>query len=287
MTTEAADAAAPEPAASATLAEPAAAPEPGTTAEPLVTEPAAATEPVAAADPWAVGVEPEPKKRPRGRTALIMAVAVVLGLLGGAGTGYAVQSARKPTPLPPLSVAQPKYPAKRVAAPALPASQDDQVKTDGDLTKLLVQPPKGVKSPLVDWLDLADYAETRSGPGGAFNWYARNHFRRAAESIWDKGADYYEIRLVQFTHDGEAGASQDVTQQQGYIDGVRGVAIPGTAEGLVFPGTKRHGSGSDAYYDGYAFAQHGDISVQITIDSDHPVSKSTLMTLAQTQLERL
>jgi hypothetical protein len=215
-----------------------------------------------------------------------MAVAVVLGVLGGGGAGYAAQSARRPTALPPLSVAQPRYPAKRVAVPALPASQDDQVKTDGDLTKLLVQPPKAAKYPIVDWMSLADYAETRTGPAVAFAWYADNHFRRAAESLWDQGGASYEIRLVQFDHDGESGAATDVTDQQGYIKGVTGVLIPGESGGLVYPGLKKDAS-RDHSYNGYAFAQHGDISVQISIESDHPVSSGTLVTLAKSQLERL
>ena len=324
MTTEAAGAAAPEPAAPHPAADQGApaldTAAPGTTgpaaadlatadlatadlvtADPVAADPDTAVPPAApppvvapAQGPsgWAVFPVPEPeapprKPRPRGRTALIMAGAVVLGVLGGGGTGYAVQAARRPTPLPPLSVAQPKYPARHVAGPALPASQDDQVKTDGDLTKLVVQPPKGSKDRITDWLDLADYAETRSGPGGAFSWYADAHFRRAAESLWDQGSTSYEIRLVQFAHDGEAGATSDVAQQQGYVDTVTGVKIPGTADGKVFPGSKRHGSGSYAYYDGYAFAQHGDISVQIRIDSDHPVTASMLVALAKNQLERL
>ena len=297
MTTEAADTEAPEP-AGVPAAEPRAA-EPATaepeTGEPETSEPETA-EP-ATAEPEAGGPETaEPRRRPRGRTALIMAGAVVLGVLGGGGAGYAVQSARKPTPLPPLSVAQPKYPSARAAAPVLTADQDDLVKTDGDLTALLVPAPAGTK-PFADrgathfGLDLADFAETFVNPGNAFTHQATNKFRRAAEADWYRGAESSTVYLVQYAHGMDASAASEIVDQEGFGPGATGgsaVPVPHSTSGQVFPGRKNLAdAGDDAYYEGRGYAQHGDIAVEIFIDSAHPVSAQALLTLLQSQLERL
>ncbi|MFC1417956.1 hypothetical protein [Streptacidiphilus cavernicola] len=317
MTTEAADPPAPEPAVPAPapaseLAVPAPAP---AIPNPTAAEGQVAAEPAPAADAYSVAdldpvadpaqdpaaatdpdsaAAPAPKKRPRGRTALIMVGAVVLGVLGGGGAGYAVQSARKPTPLPPLAVAQPKYPAKRVAAPALPASQDDQVKTDGDLTKLLVPAPAGMK-PLPDqdsthfWESLADYAENYTKPGVEFKDQADSHFRRAAVASWYKGAENTTVYLVQYAHGYANGAQSEVTNEQSYAQddtGGKPVDVPHYNGGEVYPGAKKLG-GSNPYYEGRGYAQHGDIAVEVFVDSAHPVSAKTLLTLIQSQLERL
>jgi hypothetical protein len=95
------------------------------------------------------------------------------------------------------------------------------------------------------------------------------------------------VRLVQFTHAGEAGAGSDVSQQQGYQDSDPSVSVPGSEGGKVFPGTKPLSDGGGTYYAGYGYVLHGDISVQIRITSDHPVSASSLLALVQSQLERL
>ena len=280
----------PEPAAEAELVpEPEPAP---AVAAPAAAEAAAPAPAAPEAVPAVDGPSAVRKPRRRGKTALIMAVAVVLGVLGGAGVGYAVQQHRAPTPLPPLAGTQPSYPAGHSTALALTAAEDDMVKTDGDLTKLLVPAPaKAQADPLeagIDtYLDLAEYAETRENPGGAFTWYADNHFRRAAQARWQSGSDWTTIRLVQFAHAYENGAETDVQDQQGYIKGVTAVAIPGTHAGEVFPGTAAQHDNSGTYYEGYAFFQHGDISAQLEISSPNPVSAKALLALAQNQMERL
>ncbi|WP_241027683.1 hypothetical protein [Streptomyces verrucosisporus] len=48
----------------------------------------------------------------RGRTALLLACAALLGTVGGLAGGYTVQADRAPTPLPPLSQAELSYPKK-------------------------------------------------------------------------------------------------------------------------------------------------------------------------------
>lgn len=112
----------------------------GTLLEPNDTMPGAPIEPPAEA--------PVPgRARPRGRTALLIAAAALLGISGGAAVGYGIQAERPPTPLPALSQAELAYPAKalpadKVPAP-LPASQDHRVRTDGDLRKLIIDPRRG------------------------------------------------------------------------------------------------------------------------------------------------
>jgi hypothetical protein len=279
---------APAPAAAVPAADEAAAPAPAPAAAVPAADEAAALEAVPAVD----GPSAARKPRRRGKTALIMAVAVVLGVLGGAGAGYAVQQHRAPTPLPPLAGTQPSYPAGHSTGLALTAAEDDMVKTDGDLTKLLVPAPAKAKADPLEagidtYLDLAEYAETREDPGGAFGWYADNHFRRAAQARWQSGSDWTTITLVQFAHAYENGAETDVQDQQGYIKGVTAVAIPGTHAGEVFPGTAAQHDNSGTYYEGYAFFQHGDISAQLEISSPNPVSAKALLALAQNQMERL
>ncbi|MEZ0092794.1 hypothetical protein [Streptacidiphilus sp. EB129] len=264
-------------------------------ADPPTPEPGPAPTPQAAPDLPAPVAQPEsvlPRPRRRGRTALIMAGAVVLGVLGGAGAGYAVQAGRTPTPLPALAVAQPSYPAARVSAPAPDPANDDQAKTDGDLTALLVPAPTGAKpeqgaDSITSWMDLAAFAETRSEPGTAFSWYASNGFRRAAQAVWVQGNRRYALQLVQFAHDQDASALQDVSNLQSYQSAATSVLIPGTVSGRVYPGLSAQSDNGPSYYLGQAFAQHGDISVQIQITSDSPVSAQTLLTLVQRQLERL
>ncbi|WP_367669716.1 hypothetical protein [Streptomyces sp. DT2A-34] len=96
---------------------------------------------------------PRPRPRRRGRTALLIAGAVVLGLVAGTCAGYVVQADREPTKLPSLS--QPTLKQSRGEAPEpLSAARDRRVKTDGDLRKLLLKKLAGAKD--ADWLEGAD-----------------------------------------------------------------------------------------------------------------------------------
>jgi hypothetical protein len=250
--------------------------------------------------------EPEPertpeaaKPRPRGRTARIMAAAVALGVLGGAGTGYAVQAARKPTPLPPLAVTQPQYPSAHRSAPALSAAEDDMVKTDGDLTKLLVPVPSGGTAwqmpPGVNgWLPVTDFFEDFTKPDNAMRYQLAKGLRRVAVTTWMQGADSYEVELIQYRHDQGYSPSSFVEDQSTYAsDNVGGAGyytqIPDSSiTGGVYAGHKQlqypDGTG---YYRGYGMAVHGDIVVMIYVYSPHQIDGKPLMNLLQSQLERL
>jgi hypothetical protein len=247
------------------------------------------------ADP-AAEQPPQPKPRRRGRTALLMAAAVVLGVLGGGAVGYAAQSARKPTPLPPLAVPQPRYPAVRVAAPALPPSQDDMVRTDGDLTKLLLPTPGGASLPqgvsaFDSWLNIAQFSENYENPASEFAWLSDHAFRRAALSTWNKGSTYVVVQLVQFTHAYDYNALAMIQNESGYAKtwtGSSSVPLTGSSDGIVFPGVDQHGSGDATFYEGRAYGVHGDIAVELYLqDTSGKVSEQALRTILQEQLERL
>ncbi|QMU66924.1 hypothetical protein [Streptacidiphilus sp. P02-A3a] len=245
----------------------------------------------------AVAVQPpQSKPRRRGRTALLMAAAVVLGVFGGGAAGYAVQDIRRPTPLPPLTVAQPRYPAARTAAPALPPDQDDMVRTDGDLTKLLVPTPRGASlaygfSSFDTWQDIASFAEGFTQPGSEFGWLMDHSFRRAAAASWDQGSQTYLIQLVQFDPAEESNAVALIDGEETYAKTWAtgsSVPLPGSDVAQVFPGKIQHSADGSGFYEGEGFGVHGDIAVEVYLqDSDGPVSEQTVQSVLQNQLERL
>ncbi|MFI9106300.1 hypothetical protein ACIGXA_37930 [Streptomyces fildesensis] len=247
-----------------------------------------------------VEAEVERKPRRRGRTTLLIAVAAVLGVLAGAGTGYKIQQDRPETPLPPL--AQPKLvqPAG-AAAPAAPltVADDHLVKTDGDLRKLLLERPKGAKDPTVPvpgdgWLLLADYAGEFRDPSHMFRDLSTHAFRRAVGTAWG-GDDHtdIDIRLVQFRDQKTTFAIELLQGQQGYMTDAKhadneGTAIPGDRDGRVWvysqPETKE---GYEPLYRARGLARRGDIFMDIWIYSSDPISAATIMDVSKRQLERL
>lgn len=236
------------------------------------------------------------KPRPRGRTAIIMTSAVVLGVLGGGAVGYDVQYNRAPTPLPSVAVAQPQYPLTHATRPPLSPADDDMVKTDGDLTKLLLPAPSGAtpggqSNSIVSSWNIAQYAEQFVVPGNEFSWLADHGFRRAANANWDQGNDQYCIvNLVQFTHADEGSALQQMqalsTNGPTWAGG-SSVALQGSDNDVVFAGTKSHTAGANTYYEGQAFGVHGDIAVEVDFQSGSPVSAQTMQGLLQKQMGRL
>ncbi|RAG81176.1 hypothetical protein DN069_34325 [Streptacidiphilus pinicola] len=272
-------------------------PGPEPAAEPDATEAIEATE--ATSDvPDMPDASVTAESRPRGRTAKIMAAVVALGILGGAGTGYAVQAARKPTPLPPLAATQPAYPSAHRAAPALTASEDDMVKTDGDLTKLLVPIPSGGKPwttpPSSDgWYDLYSLASNYTKPAAEMKYQLEHGFRRAAVQTWMQGSVSYEVDLIQYRHDKEESTQQFIQDQVQYATTDTNVSMPltlphSTAEYGVYAGPKvlHHDDGS-SYYRAYGYAAHGDVVVVIYVFSPDRIAPAPLLTLLQNQMERL
>ena len=255
-------------------------------------------EPAAEQDAAAETTAAEPKPRLRGRTAKIMVAAVALGILCGAGTGYAVQAARKPTPLPPLAVTQPAYPTAHSAAPALAAAEDDMVKTDGDLTKLLVPIPSGGKpwnTPISSdgWYDLYSLASNYTKPASELKYQLEHGFRRAAVQTWMQGSVSYEVDLIQYRHDKEESTQQFIQDQVQYAREDAWASLPltlphSTAEYGVYAGPHvLHHTDGSSYYRAYGFAAHGDVVVEVMVFSPDRIAPAPLLTLLQNQMERL
>ena len=172
---------------------------------------AASTEvPEAAAAPGVpegAEAEPAPARKRRVRTGTLFAGALVLGVLGGVGTGYAVQAGRPATPLPPLALTEPRYAPAGVYqgfAPAtLPASQDDATLTDGDLTKLLLPIPPGAHEDDDLWndqmIEVAQEAYLCDDPVNCFTGNYSDGVVAIADTGWKTGnGDIVEIRIYRF-----------------------------------------------------------------------------------------
>ncbi|MFD8419053.1 hypothetical protein [Streptomyces sp. NPDC059466] len=238
---------------------------------------------------------PGPRRRRRGRTTLLIATAAVLGLVAGTCAGYLVQADREPTKLPSLS--QPVVAQARGATPEpLSAAQDRQVKTDGDLRKLLLKRPKGAREAewisRDGWMDVGEYAESFEKPAGAFNDLVTDQFRRAAVTGWKEGGTYsVEVRLLQYRQEEElaaGAASEDGQYWANKESGTHSWAIPGTGNGMAYvDGTPDRKPGYLPMYEAQAHAWRGDIAMEIWVYDSKPIPKATIMDLAKRQMERL
>jgi hypothetical protein len=276
---------------------PAVVPEPSVTPEPAaVPEPSVAPKPLDAPEPPVAPAAAARPPRRRGRTALLIATAAVLGLVAGTCAGYLVQADREPTKLPPLS--QPSLAQARGEGPEpLSAAQDRRVKTDGDLRKLLLKKPAGAKD--ADWLegadgwqDLAAFAENYTNPDNMFGKLVSDEFRRAAVTGWQVGSSYtVEIRLVQFRTEESVSGPDFVGNDQYWADEESSTdswSIPGTGDGMAYVHNKPEvDPGYLPLYSAEAHAWRGDIALQVWVYADKPVSKKRIMDLAQRQVERL
>ncbi|WP_308436751.1 hypothetical protein [Streptomyces poonensis] len=235
-----------------------------------------------------------PTRRRRGRTALIVTGAAVLGILAGTCAGYLIQADREPTELPPLS--QPVLTQARGEGPeSLPAAQDRRVRTDGDLRELLLKKPHGAReAEWADddgWLDLAEYADFYDSPRGAFGDLVQDEFRRATDTGWTVGERTVEIRLAQY-HQEESLAAREVAESACYWaeeeDGTDSRPIPGTGDGMAYVHTRPETEpGYKPVYSAEAHAWRGDIAVHVWVSDTKPLSQSTIMDLAKRQMERL
>lgn len=244
-----------------------------------------------------------PTRRPRGRTALIIAAAALLGISGGTAVGYGIQSQRPPTPLPALSQPGLAYPAKPLAAdqaPApLPASEDRRVTADGDLRKLLVERPKGVEaSPGYPrrggkWIPYAEYVRDFDDGRSTFRYLTESDLRRVAATRWTLGERQADVVLVQFRPGVVSTASHHLGGQLSYMPdakegaGNAGHPIAGTGQGRYFLYPVLREPGYLPFHRARALAVRGDIMIDINILDTKPVSKKDIRVLAERQLERL
>ncbi|MEV7022238.1 hypothetical protein [Kitasatospora sp. NPDC093558] len=240
-----------------------------------------------APDLLAVGPEPAPRAPRRPRPVLLAVCGLVLGVLGGGGVGYAIQAQRPPTPLPPLQVARPSYPAVTVDPTAFAAEQPQPLAIDGDLRKLLVTAPEGSKPwgenpDKPSWISAADLADHTGDAVREFKDLNSRSFRRAVEVDWQKDDIKYRVALVQYApeHASEAKARADLFRSQPFEKGANGGY-------KVFDKPSYWSDSKEPYYYGHAVAQRGTVVMEVEVFGANPVTSNTLEDLAKQQWERL
>ncbi|MFI0723964.1 hypothetical protein [Streptomyces sp. NPDC021224] len=273
-------------------------PAPHLTPEPApepTSEPAPESTPEPTEAPVAAPAAAERPYRPmaRRKLTLVLAAALVLGVLAGGGAGYAVQSGRPATPLPPLVAAGPTQPAgPGPTAPAPQAADDRDAVYEGNLLKLLVPVPAGAKNGERGWLTQSELAD-QLGTYRAFENLNERGFRRAVEATWDTGHDEAvntDVTLTQYRDDTSIYTEQALRDAAGSTDHghqQHGVPLPGTVDGTVMASAEPYDEDDIRVYVGQAFARVGNIFVEVYISSLDPVHEKDLRTVITEQLERL
>jgi len=217
-----------------------------------------------------------PRKR-RIRSTTLFAAAVVLGVLGGVGTGYAVQYSRPATALAPLAGSQPAYAPAAVyqgLAPAmLPATQDDATLTDGDLTKLLLPVPAGASTADSVWVDqMVDPEEVAQFCTDEVSCLKRDYsagVAAIADTNWSQNGFYVEIRIYRM-EPGESGSARSWAENDN--DESNQISLP---SGIDASGYEFFDTNSEN--DDNVFAAHGDLVVEIWVTSPTRVPNPSLI----------
>ncbi|MFC7964222.1 hypothetical protein [Streptomyces cinereoruber] len=241
---------------------------------------------------------PAARPRRRGlRTAGLLAVAAVLGLVGGTAVGYGIQAEREPTPLPPLNqpaLAYPKPLPRGEEPEPFSTAEDRQVKAEGDLRKLLLPRPAGARPDGVDgWWSLADYASDFTWPGAALEHQLQLGIRRVAVRSWLSGEDrFVSIRLVQYRPSSRIGALEFVRDQQRNAirdseAGSLGTEVKGSGNGRYFLYPVERRPGYLDFHQARAFVQKDDIAIEILVFDARKIAEKDIRSLAERQLERL
>ncbi|MEV4612209.1 hypothetical protein AB0K43_06335 [Kitasatospora sp. NPDC049258] len=259
---------------------------------------AAAADAVAATDADAdsdAATEPETATAAAGRrisTGRLLLAAVLLGPLLGAVGGYAVQASRPPTPLPPLQVGAPHYPATTLEAAAAAATLPRPLAVDGDLRKLLISRPEGTEAwddygygDDAGWMSIGEKALSYGLSDRQFRSLVQQGFRRDAFLAWKKGDTKYLVELVQFDDDSSQSAVSvvnDVAAGAQPLDG-------GTINGSYSASDKQYtyAESTEKYYLGEAVARRGNVAMAISVYSPTQVNGEELKALAKLQWERL
>ncbi|MFG3000815.1 hypothetical protein [Streptomyces sp. NPDC048340] len=239
------------------------------------------------------------RTRRRGRTALLIASAVVLGVLAGTVTGYAIQYDREPTPLPPLAqagVVTPKALAPDGGTTNRTINANRWHKTDDDLAALLVEAPAGAKVEGSGYESLDFFAsEFFEKPDHALPGILRDRIRRVASTVWSEDDRVFvEVRLLQFND--RSGADDYQQDQARYMPekkyaGNDGVDIPGISGDLGHVWVDSEADEKPGYYPirgARAIARRGDIVLDIGYFNNRgKIAESDVIDLAKRQLERL
>ncbi|WP_234439619.1 MULTISPECIES: hypothetical protein [Streptomyces] len=245
------------------------------------------------------GTTPDTATRPRRRvlrTVRLIAVAAVLGLVGGTAVGYRIQADREPTPLPALNQPGLAYPAKPLPEGQEPeplsAKEDLQSKAQGDLRKLLVPRPAGAKADGEDgWVSLSTYVSDYTWPNHALQFQLRQGIRRIASRSWRSG-EYrtVTVNLIQYRPGEQIGALEFVEDQLSYAEdesGAAGEELKGSGNGRYFVYPVHREAGYLDIYEARAFAQRGDVAIEIFMFDTRKIAEKDVRSLAEKQLERL
>ncbi|MDI2129354.1 hypothetical protein [Yinghuangia seranimata] len=223
-----------------------------------------------------------------------MAWMVMLGLVAGAGVGYAVQSDR-PAALPPLVAAGPRYPQPPADAKPvqLPAGEDALVRRDGDLRELLLPKPPGAADwefprNIDGWQSLAMNADDTTQPARRFSALQRGGVRRIAVRQWTADGVDVDIQLHQFGRDtSEARDQAEYMAHTGvnpiYQAGTRR-DLPGTHLGKLYIWNPQDGS---EFYLGCASAYRGDVLMVIWFQAKSPIDGDKAFDVAVAQAAKL
>ncbi|MFE0703051.1 hypothetical protein [Streptomyces sp. NPDC058872] len=245
-----------------------------------------------------------PVRRPGSRvlrTAGLIAVAAVIGLVGGTAVGYGIQAEREPTPLPALNQQGLAYPAESLPKgqrpAALPAAEDRQTKARGDIRKLLLPVPAGAKKnehvARDGWMSVSRFAEGFNRPDKALDHQLDLGVRRIATASWTTGAHKQTaVRLIQYRANDVLGAEEYIESQRHYMPdddyaGNAGKPLKGSANGHYYVFPVQREAGYLDLYEARAYFYRGDIAVAIFVIDTKKVSEKEIRSLAERQLERL
>jgi hypothetical protein len=224
-------------------------------------------------------------------TPTLYALMVVVGLVVGVGSGYAVQSERPPTPLPPLAVAQPKYPPGALFTGQLPVplpiADDDATITNGDLTQVLLPTPIGATAiPGLDhvWQTLAEQAAYCTNQATCFTNDLADGIARIAETGWSLSDGTMEQITITQYFPGSSGKAAADYNTDGTADGNMSLTPPPGTDAIGYTYSNPDSGGSTDYM----VALHGDLLIEFLVWSvSEDPDPSVINGLVSQQLARL
>ncbi|MFI5985321.1 hypothetical protein ACIBEA_31245 [Streptomyces sp. NPDC051555] len=239
-------------------------------------------------------------RRRRGRAALLIAAALVLGVGAGTATGYAVQYERPPTSLGPL--------AQQGLTTPKPIKADDSTtyrsinanrwdRTDDDLTKMLLEAPAGAEQVEHGYKGVGDWAaDWFDDPGRGLHAVNSGDVRRVAVAHWYAG-DRVTVMITLLQFRDRTGAETYARSQSSYMPetkrgaGNDGVPLPdglkGTGRAWVY--SKPHEkAGYMPVHEARAIARVGNIAMYMEyLDNRGTISEKDIVDLAKRQVEQL
>ncbi|MET9852355.1 hypothetical protein ABZY57_05300 [Streptomyces sp. NPDC006450] len=232
------------------------------------------------------------------RTVLLIAGAVVLGVLAGTITGYAIQYDREPTPLAPLAqqvieIPDPLAPIDSTTLRSINANR--WVKTDDDLTKLLLDAPGNAKAGMSGTESPDAFAaDWYKAPGQGLTFQTRHGVRRIAARSWSENdRDFFTVRLFQYRdRSGASGYQSDHSYMSGKeYAGNEGKDFPGVPAQFGHMWIDSKSTQEPGYHpvrSARVIARRGDMVMEIKYENNRgDVDEDRLVDVAKRQWERL